>query len=92
VSGDGAFSGRRRTGEGLLPFFAVLRNERIQTANGKRQNSNGLQFADISNPKPFAICHLPFELFLVFALKFRGLAYSPARGIDPRSRLRQLTD
>jgi len=55
VSGDGAFSGRRRTGEGLLPFFAVLRNERIQTANGKRQNSNGLQFADISNPKPFAI-------------------------------------
>jgi len=24
-------------------------------ANGKWQNSNGLQFADFSNPKPFAI-------------------------------------
>jgi hypothetical protein len=33
----------------------VLRKERIQTANGKRQNSNGLQFTDVSNPKPFAI-------------------------------------
>jgi hypothetical protein len=55
VARDGVFSCRRGSGEGSLPFFAVLRKERIQTANGKRQNSNGLQFTDVSNPKPFAI-------------------------------------
>jgi len=46
-----AVAGRVR---GQLPLRRV-RKERIQTANGKRQNSNGLQFADFSNPKPFAI-------------------------------------
>ena len=35
--------------------FPVSQQERIQMANGKWQNSNGLRFADFSNPKPFAI-------------------------------------
>jgi hypothetical protein len=50
VSGDGGFSSRRRTGEGFLPSFTARANSK-----GKWQNSNGLQFADFSNPKPFAI-------------------------------------
>jgi hypothetical protein len=35
-------------------------------ANGKRQNSNGLQFVSfqVANHLPFDLCHLPFELFL----------------------------
>jgi hypothetical protein len=33
-------------------------------ANGKWQNSNGLQFADFSNLKSSDLCHLPFELLL----------------------------
>jgi hypothetical protein len=37
-------------------------------ANGKRQNSNGLQFADLQilNHLPFDLCNLPFELLLAF--------------------------
>jgi hypothetical protein len=62
VDRDGAVISRRGPGEGCLPFFAVLREERIQTANGKRQNSNGLQFTNVSNPKQFAICHLTFAI------------------------------
>jgi len=36
-------------------------------ANGKWQNSNGLQFAifEVTNHLPFDLCHLPFELLLV---------------------------
>jgi hypothetical protein len=52
VSGEGAVISRRRTGEGSLASSS--RSERANS-NGKRQNSNGLQFADFSNPKPFAI-------------------------------------
>jgi hypothetical protein len=31
-------------------------------AKGKWQDSNGLQFVIFSNPKPFAICTLPFAI------------------------------
>jgi hypothetical protein len=55
VARGGAFFSRRGPGEGFLPFLVVLREERMQTVNGKRQNSNGLQFTDVSNAKPFAI-------------------------------------
>jgi hypothetical protein len=50
VSGDGVFISRRWTGEGSLPGVAERPN-----SNGKRQDSNGLQITDVSNPKPFAI-------------------------------------
>jgi hypothetical protein len=36
-------------------YFPAPQKERIETANGKWQNSNGLQFTDVSIPKPFAI-------------------------------------
>jgi hypothetical protein len=41
-------------------------------ANGKWQNSNGLQLADfqILNHLPFDLCHLPFELLLALVVAF----------------------
>jgi hypothetical protein len=46
------------------------REERIQMANGKEQMANGLSIFNLSNGKlknhlNFAICHLPFALFLL---------------------------
>ena len=63
VSGDGAFSGPRRTGEGFLPFSALEGEGRIQMANGKIQMVGNLQFAQIA--RLFDLCHLPFEVLLV---------------------------
>ncbi len=54
-------------------------------ANGKWQNSNGLRFADFQflNHLPFDLCHLPFELFVVFTFKHRPFARSAFRGRYP---------
>jgi hypothetical protein len=52
-------------------------------ANGKIQMVCNLPMFQILNHLPFDLCHLPFELYLVLAFKFRGLACSTARGIDP---------
>jgi hypothetical protein len=40
--------------------------ERSQMANGKGQKANGLRFSkwQIPNHLKFAICYLPFELFV----------------------------
>jgi hypothetical protein len=78
VSGDGAFVSRRWTGEGSLPRFA----ERA-ISNGKWQNSNRLQFVDFSNPKPFDLCHLPFDLLAIFAFTYGPFVRSAIRGRHP---------
>jgi hypothetical protein len=65
ASGDGAFSSRRRTGEGLF-----LRDAGRANSNGKWQTAKFKWFIichlfRLKNDLPFDLCHLPFELFVV---------------------------
>jgi hypothetical protein len=62
-----------------------LTYDRTVLANGKWQNSNGLQFQNrqITNHLPFEFCHLPIEFFVTFTFTFRPFARSAIRGRDP---------
>ena len=50
LKGEGSFRGSSEPVESQNAITKAKGN-----SNGKWQNSNGLQFADFSNPRPFAI-------------------------------------
>ncbi len=52
-------------------------------ANGKIQMVCDLPISQMLNHLPFDLCHLPFELFVVFTFTHGHFARSAHRGIDP---------